>query len=217
MENIGLVIALAVLIYSALKGVNIVLASLLCAIIVAVTNDLSISEAIMKHYATGPLGLFSFAGKFFLLFICGAIFGRVIAESNAATSIALLFQRKLGHQHALWIVMSVCALLTYGGVVVFILVFTVYPLGLELVRTANIPKRLLCGAFMLGAGTFTMSALPGTPSIHNVISATALGTDLFAGGWLGIIASVCMINVQAGSTFGPQLSIVRAPLCIPYL
>jgi len=193
MENIGLLVALGVLMYLALKGVNIVLASLICAIIVAVTNDLSISDAIMKHYATGSLGLFSFAGKFFLLFICGAIFGRVMAESNAATSIALLFQQKLGHQHALWIVMCVCALLTYGGVVVFILIFTVYPLGLELIRTANIPKRLLCGAFVLGAGTFTMTALPGTPSIHNVISATALNTDLFAGGWLGIMGSACMI------------------------
>lgn len=195
MENIGLLIALVLLMYLALKGTSVILASLLCAIIVAVTNNLPISDALMNHYSTGPLGLFSFAGKFFLLFICGAIFGRVMAESNAATSIAQKFLQLLGPEKALWIVMSVCALLTYGGVVVFIVVFTVYPLGLELIRTANIPKRLLCGAFILGAGTFTMTALPGTPSIHNIISASALNTDLFAGGWLGIIASILMVTM----------------------
>jgi len=193
MENIGLLIALTLLIYLALKGINVILASLICAVIVALTNHLSISDALMNHYATGPLGLFSFAGKFFLLFICGAIFGRTMSESYAATSIALFFQRLWGPEKTLWIIMSVCALLTYGGVVVFIVIFTVYPLGLELIRSANIPKRLLCGAFMLGSGTFTMTALPGTPSIHNVISASALGTDLFAGGWLGVIASVLMV------------------------
>lgn len=193
MENIGLLISLVLLMYLALKGVNVILASLLCAIIVAVTNHLSIADAIMNHYSTGPLGLFSFAGKFFLLFICGAIFGRMMGESHSATSIALFFQQRLGADKALWVVMSVCALLTYGGVVVFIVIFTVYPLGLELARSANIPKRLLCGAFALGAGTFTMTALPGTPSIHNVISASALNTDLFASGFLGLIASILMI------------------------
>lgn len=195
MEDIGLLVALAMLIYLALKGVNVLLASLMCAIIVAITNDLSIVNALMTDFSTGPLGLFSFAGKFFLLFICGAVFGRVMAESNAATSIAILFQRLLGPEKALWIVMSVCALLTYGGVVLFIVIFTIYPLGLVLAQKANIPKRLLCGAIVLGAGTFTMTALPGTPSIHNVISASALGTDLFAGGWLGIFASVLMITM----------------------
>jgi len=195
MDYIGLLLALMLLIYLALKGVNIILASLLCSVIVALSNDMHISTALMDHYATGPLGLFSFAGKFFLLFISGAIFGRAMAQSNAAISIARLFQRLLGPDKALWIIMSVCALLTYGGVVVFIVMFTMYPLGLELVRAANIPKRLLCGAFALGAGTFTMTALPGTPSIHNVIAASALDTDLFAGGWLGLFASLCMVGM----------------------
>ncbi len=193
MENLGLIVSLMLLMYLALKGVNVILASLICAILVAVTNGLPITAALLDHYSTGPLGLFSFAGKFFLLFICGAIFGRLMAESKAALSLALALKNTLGTERVLWIVMLVCALLTYGGVVVFIAVFTIYPLGVELVKAANIPKRLLCGAFILGAGTFTMTALPGTPSIHNVISASALGTDLFAGSGLGMLASIIMI------------------------
>ena len=60
-------------------------------------------------------------------------------------------------------------------------------------REANLPKRLFCAATALGAGTFTMTALPGSPSIHNVIAASALGTDLFAGAWIGLFASLVMI------------------------
>src|SRR5690606_26349375 len=83
----------------------------------------------------------------------------------------------------------------YGGVVVFVVVFTMYPLGITLMREANLPKRIWCAATSIGAGTFTMTALPGSPSIHNVISASALGTDLFAGGWIGLFAAVVMAGL----------------------
>ena len=92
-----------------------------------------------------------------------------------------------------WITTVACALLTYGGVVVFVVIFAVYPHGLKLLQEAYIPKRLFCGALALGSGTFTLTALPGTPSIHNVISSVALGTDLYAGGWLGLIGGLIML------------------------
>jgi H+/gluconate symporter-like permease len=92
----------------------------------------------------------------------------------------------------LWIITLACALLTYGGVVVFVVVFAMYPLGLKIFQQANIPKRLFCAALALGAGTFTLSALPGTPSIQNVIASVALGTNLFAGFWLGMAGGVMM-------------------------
>lgn len=190
--NLGLLAGLALLIYMALRGVNIFIASLVCALVVAVTNGLLIPRTLLEYYPSGPLGAFSFAGRFFLLFLCGAIFGKAMATSQAAKSIALAITRTLGVKHTLLVGMSVCALLTYGGVVVFVVVFTMYPLGITLMREANLPKRLWAAATSVGAGTFTMTALPGTPSIHNVISASALGTDLFAGGWIGIFAALIM-------------------------
>lgn len=192
-EYIGLLAGLALLIIMALKGVNILIATLFCSAVVAVTNGLNIPQAFLEFFPFGPLGAFNFAGKFFVLFICGAIFGRVMAASQAAYSISQAIIRAIGTAHTLWIVMLVCALLTYGGVVVFIVIFTMYPLSVSLMREANVPKRLVCGAIALGAGTFTMTALPGSPSIQNVIASSALGTDLFAGAWIGILASAVMI------------------------
>lgn len=165
MAYLGLLFGLILLIYLALRGVSIVLAAVLCSLVVIVTNGLPLADSLMQGFALGKLGAFTFAGKFFLLFACGAIFGRVMGDSMAATSIAMAMVNAWGRDKVLWITTLACALLTYGGVVVFVVIFAIYPLGLRLLQEANIPKRLFTGAVALGAGTFTMTALPGTPSI----------------------------------------------------
>lgn len=192
MEFVGLLASVALLIWMALKGIDIVFAALVCSLVVIITNGLPVAQSITEFYSFGPLGAFTFAGKFFVLFVTGAMFGRIMGESHAATSIALALVRRLGAHRALWITTLSCAVLTYGGVVVFVVIFAMYPLGLQLLKQADIPKRLFCAALALGSGTFTLSALPGTPSIQNVIAAVALDTDLFAGGWLGILGTGIM-------------------------
>lgn len=193
MAYIGLVGGVVLLIALALRGINIIFAALLSSLLVILTNGLPLGAALTDYFSFGPLGAFTFAGKFFLLFAAGAMFGRVMGESHAAASIALALSDRLGAHRTLWITTLACAFLTYGGVVVFVVIFAIYPLGLKLLHRANIPKRLFCGALALGAGTFTLTALPGTPSIHNVIASVALGTDLFAGGWYGLLGGVIML------------------------
>jgi H+/gluconate symporter-like permease len=194
MEYAGLLGSVALLIWLALRGVDIIFAALLCSVLVIVTNGLPLAQGLTEYFSFGPLGAFTFAGKFFLLFAAGAMFGRVMGESHAAASIAMALVRVMGAHRALWITTLACALLTYGGVVVFVVVFAMYPLGLKLFQQANIPKRLFCAALALGSGTFTLSALPGTPSIQNVIASVALGTDLFAGFWLGLAGGAMMFG-----------------------
>ena len=194
MEYVGLLGSVALLIWLALRGIDIVFAAVLCSLLIILTNGLPIAVGLTEYFSFGPLGAFTFAGKFFLLFASGAIFGRVMGESHAAAGIAMAMVRKLGAHRALWITTLACGLLTYGGVVVFVVVFAMYPLGLKLLQQADIPKRLFCAALALGAGTFTLTALPGTPSIQNVIASVSLGTDLFAGGWLGIVGALCMFG-----------------------
>ena len=192
LANLGLLAGLVLLIVMALRGVNILVAALVSSMVVAITNGMGLSAALLDYFPFGPLGAFSFAGKFFVLFLTGAIFGKMMASSGAAGSIASAITRGLGAKRTILITILVCALLTYGGVVVFVVIFTMFPLGVALMREANLPKRLFCGATALGAGTFTMTALPGTPSIHNVIAATSLGTDLFAGALIGLTAAAVM-------------------------
>jgi H+/gluconate symporter-like permease len=189
---IGVIVALAVLIYLALRGVSILIISVICAGIVAVTNGISLNTALTGTYMQGLGG---FLQQFFLLFLFGAMFGKIMGDSGAATSVAYMLSRKLGAGRALLITVAACAILSYGGVNIFILIFTVYHLGLHLMKQANLPKRLLVGAFALGGGTFTMTALPGTPSVQNLIPAQALGTPATAAPELGIPAAVVMFGL----------------------
>ena len=90
-------------------------------------------------------------------------------------------------------IVLVCALLTYGGVSLFVVVFAVYPFAAELFRQSNIPKRLIPGTIALGAFTFTMDALPGTPQIQNIIPSAFFGTNSWAAPWLGVIGTVVIL------------------------
>ena len=194
-ELVGLLAGLGLLIILALRDVNIIFAAVLCALVVIVTNGLPFAESLTQSFTIGELGAFTFAGRFFLLFAAGAVFGKIMGDSHAATSIAMALVKALGAHRALWITVLACALLTYGGVVVFVVIFAMYPLGLRLFSEADIPKRLFCGAIALGAGTFTLTALPGTPSIHNVIPTLKLGTDLFAAPLLGLFGGALMLGL----------------------
>ncbi|MEZ5697227.1 MAG: SLC13 family permease [Sphingomonadaceae bacterium] len=159
------------------------------------TSSLPLGETVNEGYLFGNLGVFTFAGRFFLLFAAGAMFGRVMGDSGAAASIAMVLVRRLGAHRALWITVLASALLTYGGVVVFVVIFAMYPLGLRLLKEANIPKRLFCAALALGAGTFTLTALPGTPSIQTIIPTLTLGTDLYAAPLLGLVGGAIMFGL----------------------
>lgn len=195
MGTVAVLLGLALLIVLALRGTNILIASIVSALVVAVGNGLSLAAAFGQDF-TGAM--FGFAGRYFLLFLAGAVFGRVMGESGAASAIAHALADRLGARRALVISAFATALLTYGGVNVFIVVFATYPLGLVLVHRANIPKRLLMAAIGLGSGTFTMTAMPGSPSIHNVISAENLGTTLAAAPALGLTASAVMLALGLG-------------------
>lgn len=190
---VGIILAVVLFIYLAMRGISVFLIALVCSSVVVITNGLNINKSIFEYFVSGQLGAFTFAGKFFLLFVMGAIFGRVTGESGAAASIAHGLVKLLGKQRILWITVFASALLTYGGVVVFVVIFAMYPLGIQLLQQANIPKRLFVAALALGSGTFTLSSLPGTPSIQNVIASVSLDTDLFAASGYGIFGSLIMM------------------------
>ena len=192
---IGTLFALALFIFLSLRGLNIFLTAIICSLIVAVTGGIRIDTALTDYMPFGKLGAFTFAGKFFLLFAAGSIFGQVMGATGAASAIAVKLCDSLGAHRTLWISVICTSLLTYSGVVVFIIIFAMYPLGLRLMQESGIPKRLFAAALALGAGTYTLTAMPGTPSVQNIISAERLGTGLFAAPVMGLIASIMMFSL----------------------
>lgn len=164
------------------------LASMLVALL---TGDLPVLYAL-----TGPFmkTTAAYIGNYFPIFLTGAIFGKIMGDTGAATSIAIGISKKLGAKNALLATVLATALLTYGGVSLFVVVFAVLPIGIALFKLADIPKRLLPGAISLGAFTFSMTGLPGSPQYLNAMPTTYLHTSIYAAPILGILASAIMLG-----------------------
>ena len=131
--------------------------------------------------------------SFFPLFLLGAVFGKLMETSGAAGAIAAVIARTLGPRRAILAVVLACAVLTYGGISLFVVAFAVYPFAAMLFREADIPKRLIPGAIALGAFTLTMDALPGTPQIQNLIPTRYFGTDAYAAPAVGILGGAVVL------------------------
>jgi H+/gluconate symporter-like permease len=140
------------------------------------------------------VSLGKYVAQFFPLFMLGAIFGKLMDDSGSARVIANWITEKVGDQRAILAVVLACAILTYGGVSLFVVAFAVFPIAVALFRHAGVPKRLIPGAIALGSFTFTMTALPGTPTIQNAIPAPFFGTTAFAAPVLGLIAGLIMFG-----------------------
>jgi H+/gluconate symporter-like permease len=136
----------------------------------------------------------TFLAQFFPLFLLGALFGKLMDDSGSVSAIAGFLRERLGERHAMLAVVLAGALVTYGGVSLFVAFFVLVPMAQEVFRAAAIPRRLMPAAIALGTSTFTMSAMPGTPAIQNAIPMPFFGTTPFAAPGLGIIASAIMLG-----------------------
>jgi H+/gluconate symporter-like permease len=132
--------------------------------------------------------------QFFPIFLLGALFGKLMEDSGSVSAIAAFMTERLGPRRAVLAVVLAGALVTYGGVSLFVAFFVLAPMAHALFRAGGIPKRLMPAAIALGTSTFTMSALPGTPAIQNAIPMPFFGTTPFAAPGLGIIASTIMLG-----------------------
>jgi H+/gluconate symporter-like permease len=186
----GILLGLALLIWLAYRGWSILLLAPGAALIAAA-------------FAGGPLLAYwtqtfmdsasRFIAQFFPLFLLGALFGKLMEDSGSVAAIADFMTKQLGPQRAILTVVLAGALVTYGGVSLFVAFFVLVPMAQALFRTAGIPNRLMPATVALGTSTFTMSALPGTPAIQNAIPMPFFGTTPLAAPGLGIIAAAIML------------------------
>lgn len=135
-----------------------------------------------------------FLKLYFPVFLLGAVFGKLVELSGFSRSIVSAVVHFAGRKHAIVSIVAVCALLTYGGVSLFVVVFAVYPFAAEIFRQSSLPKRLIPATIALGAFTFTMDALPGTPQIQNIIPIPFFKTNIYAAPWLGIVGAVFILG-----------------------
>ncbi|WP_304618240.1 GntP family permease [Paracoccus sp. (in: a-proteobacteria)] len=192
---IGILIALVLLILLVYRGLSVLIAAPLAAALAAAFSGVPVLAALTQLMMPG---MGSFIVQFMLLFLLGAIFGKLMEDTGAARVLALSLAERLGPTHTIPAVVLACAVLTYGGVSLFVVAFAVAPLAAELFARAGLPRRLIPATIALGAFTFTMSALPGTPAIQNAIPMPFFGTTAFAAPGLGFLGAAVMLAFGLG-------------------
>lgn len=215
--------ALVFLMWVAYRGHSVILFAPIAALGAVLLTDPSLVAPMFT-------GLFmdkmvGFLKLYFPVFLLGAVFGKLIETSGFSRAIVAATIRMVGAQRAMLSIVLVCALLTYGGVSLFVVVFAVYPFAAELFRQSDIPKRLIPGTIALGAFTFTMDALPGTPQIQNIIPTSFFGTTAWAAPWLGTLGGVFILIVgltylewrrrsalKDGEGYGDAATLVNEPV-----
>ncbi|WP_454864618.1 GntP family permease [Pseudomonas rhizophila] len=184
--------ALTLLMVAAYRGYSVILFAPIAALgAVLLTDPSAVAPAFIGVFMEKMVG---FIKLYFPVFLLGAVFGKLIELSGFSRSIVAAAIRLLGTRQAMLVIVLVCALLTYGGVSLFVVVFAVYPFAAEMFRQSNIPKRLIPATIALGAFSFTMDALPGTPQIQNIIPSTFFNTTAWAAPWLGVIGTIFVFS-----------------------
>jgi H+/gluconate symporter-like permease len=191
MGLLGILIGLALLVWLAFRGWSVLLLAPAAALVAALLGG----QPLLANWTQIFMGSASrFLAQFFPLFLLGAVFGKLMEDCGAVTTVAAYMTKKLGERRVILSVVLAGAMVTYGGVSLFVAFFVIAPMAQSLFRAATVPRRLIPAAIVLGTSTFTMSALPGTPSIQNAIPMPFFGTTPFAAPGLGIIASLMMLG-----------------------
>lgn len=188
---LGILLSLGLLMYAAYRGFNVLLVAPVLALLAAFIGGDTRLLAVLSQVYMKSLG--GFVAGYFALFVLGAILGRLMADSGSASAIASWIVARLGPQRSVLAIVLACAVLTYGGVSVLVVIFAVYPVAVAIFRGSHTPKRFIPAAVLLGGATFTLSGIPGTPSIQNAMPIAFFGTDTFAAPGVGSIGGLVML------------------------
>lgn len=178
-------IGMAVLIF---KRVSPIIIGPLAAILVCLTSRIPLFEGVTQTYLSGVTGFFL---SYFFIFLLGNIFGNLYQNSGAAAKIGAIISRKFGAKNCMLACLISAAILSYGGINSFVIIFSVYPIALKLFEEADLPTYLLPGIVCGGMWTFAMTG-PFTPQIPNIVSMQALGTPSYAGLLPGLSGAAVM-------------------------
>lgn len=188
---ISLIGGLALLIVLTMRGVNLFIGAPLCAVLVALSSGVPLLSGDGDFVSVYMDGFAGFVAAWFFMFLLGSLFGKFMEDTGAADSLARWIIDRLGRRNAVLAVVLACAVLTYGGVSVFVVAFSVYPMALSLFRDANLPRRFIPAALAFGSITFTMTSA-GSPEIQNWIPIKYLGTSPYAAWEVSLLVAVLM-------------------------
>jgi H+/gluconate symporter-like permease len=186
---VGIFVGLVLLMFLAYRGHSIIWVAPVCAAVVALLGDLNILDSYLGDYMKGLSG---YLLTWFPAFFLGAVYGKLMDMTGSARSLADALIKLIGSKRAVLAVTLPCMLMTYGGISLFVVVFVIYPMGYAIYRAADLPRTLLPGAIAFGAFGITMTSVPGTPQIQNLIPMEFYGTTPMAAPLMSIAGMIAI-------------------------
>ncbi len=193
---VGILVGLAFLIFAIYKGYSLVIAAPIATIIVALFNGMPFIESLFTADKSYTAYLAAFLKGNLMVFLFGAILAKYMDKSGAAVAIAVKLMEVVGTTspyRALVSLFVISAALTLGGINIFVVIFILIPLAKPIFKRYDISWKLVVPPIFGGGATFTMTMIPGAPSLHNIVPSNALGTPLTAAPLLGITSTVAAI------------------------
>ncbi len=188
LSGIGILLALAGMTLLIFRRVSPIIVGPLAALLVTLLSRLPVLETVTGTYVQG---VGSFFVSYFMIFLLGNLLGSLYQISGAAAKIGETVVRRFGAKNCMTACLISAALLSYGGINSFVIIFAIYPIALKLFEEADLPTYLLPGIVCGGMWTFAMTG-PFSPQICNIVSMQSLGTPSYAGLVPGLAASVLM-------------------------
>lgn len=218
---IGIILGIITIIWLSIKEVHITIAAPIAALVVILFNGMQIAPSMIgmapEVKSSFMIALGTYVMKYFIIFMLGSILAKFMEDSGATTAIADYILKKFGSDNPYRVMVAIfiiSAILTYGGITLFVVMFAIIPLAYTLFKKLNIAWNLIAVPLWMGIASFTMTILPGTPAIQNVIPIEYLGTSLVAAAipsFIGAIGTIAfslwymkhLLNksLKAGETF----------------
>ena len=180
----SIVLGFIILITLIILKVSIVIAAPLSSAVILYLNDLNILEVLNSQYLPG---FAEFVQDYLFIFLLSALLGKLMEESDDATSIGEFVLDILSYRYAAVGIFFASILLSIGGISAFVLIFTIYPIAKKVFEEAELPKSLII-ASIAGGNVVVGLTLPGSPQIHNIIMMDYLNTSSLAGLNLGLVS-----------------------------
>lgn len=210
---LGLLLGLVTLVLLVFKKVPTVLAVCAAALVAGITNSIE-PWTILNTLASGTGSTFA---SYMFVFFLATLYGELMSSTGCANTISDTFIKIFGKKRVVMIISLTTGLLVYGGVTAMVVCFTIAPIGISLLKEADVSKRFLPAIISLGMCTFALTALPGTPQLNNIIPTEVFGTTSMAAPVLGLIAAAVMFflglfylqhvvdkSIKNGETFDPS-------------
>lgn len=192
---VGIFVAIAVFIFLASRGINIVLTGIIASLICIFTSGGEYLSLITDSWSTG---FSNFMKSYFIIFMLSATFGKILSDSGAAKQIAIYISKitsiskRTEKLSGVMVPPILYFILVYVGVSAWVVAFTVIPISIHVFKRLNIPWRM----YMYCAGGSLLTAFaPGSLVMANVAAANVSGVSITAGALMGIIGIIVAVIV----------------------